>query len=667
MESALFLALNLAAGAAAFALGRVWRAEEIFCFGLVTRLVAFVAVAVLSLQLAGASGTLRALPVLGWTTLAAGATRWAARKFSAEAADVAHTDDRDPWFFALGVALATAFGALLLARLLSLGTDYFSDDFGYHALAVNAWLRTGRFDWFAPSLVAYYPYNGELVAAWFALPFHHDAWVTLAGATAALLAAATGAALGSAMGQSRATSLVVAAMILCSPQVVWLARTFSAVDLMAAALSLAAVLFTARAATTPDALRGWAAGGVAAGLAAGCKITVAPMAVLLAAMSVVTGTGPLGMRARRGLVFVGAAALAGGFWYARNWLATGNPLFPAAIGPWPGPYSKAEQHATTLLATVRELGFTPRTLGRLAWAYLDWPHLLGACVLLGYGSAMWAELRRSAAETALAVNVRRALLACGLLLLALHPLAPFSFGDGIVDGQVRPHLRYVIAPAFMGMVLFARLLDARHRFAWLARALAVAAIAGSWPGSGKSAALAATLGAIVWLGVTRARRRTWMTFAAAALAVGVVIARTERMARLGDANVFATGRETPTPIGRSWAALEKLPPDSRVAVFSAWELAPYYGRKLQLQPVWVDWDGRALAPLHRSPGRRATIVGDPPAGFSISAEELRINVKASGADFVFIRWSPGYEQLRHAPEFAAVYDDGGAAILKPAR
>jgi hypothetical protein len=87
-------------------------------------------------------------------------------------------------------------------------------------------------------------------------------------------------------------------------------------------------------------------GGYAAllsGLALGVKISsAAPALVVLLAMAL--RARALGTRARARLRAVGALALifaaswaaTGGYWYARNAIHAGNPVYPAAFLAWPG-------------------------------------------------------------------------------------------------------------------------------------------------------------------------------------------------------------------------------------------------------------------------------------------------------------------------------------------
>jgi hypothetical protein len=82
----------------------------------------------------------------------------------------------------------------------------------------------------------------------------------------------------------------------------------------------------------PLMVRAIAVAGLAAGLAAGTKLSfLAPVAALAVGVVVIA---PHGFRMRAGAAFALPAALAGIYWYVRNAVATGNPIpYVSSIGP----------------------------------------------------------------------------------------------------------------------------------------------------------------------------------------------------------------------------------------------------------------------------------------------------------------------------------------------
>ncbi|HTU16313.1 MAG TPA: hypothetical protein VMF31_14080 [Solirubrobacterales bacterium] len=116
-------------------------------------------------------------------------------------------------------------------------------------------------------------------------------------------------------------------------------------DIVAIALTLAAIAVLINRGAAPRDGRGrispdWtmAVAGLAAGLAAGTKVTaLAPVAMItFAALFATVG----GRRFKAAAVWFGSALVGGGFWYLRSFIASGNPLPQMeSIGPidLPGP------------------------------------------------------------------------------------------------------------------------------------------------------------------------------------------------------------------------------------------------------------------------------------------------------------------------------------------
>src|SRR4030095_4473879 len=94
-----------------------------------------------------------------------------------------------------------------------------------------------------------------------------------------------------------------------------------------------------------------------------------------------------------------------------------------------------------------------------------------------------------------------------LIVLALHPVTPFSHGSGLVHGALQPYLRYLLPSFLFGIVLAAPLFDSDRKMGIVWSTLAVVALVTAWPGSGKSqivaigfAVLAAFALHMAWLG-----------------------------------------------------------------------------------------------------------------------------------------------------------------------
>jgi len=81
---------------------------------------------------------------------------------------------------------------------------------------------------------------------------------------------------------------------------------------------------------------------VAAGLAIATKLSLVAPALALALG--VIATAPRGRRGTTASVWAAALVLAGGYWYARNLIAVGNPLPWSSLGVLPTPAAPLQQH-----------------------------------------------------------------------------------------------------------------------------------------------------------------------------------------------------------------------------------------------------------------------------------------------------------------------------------
>jgi hypothetical protein len=263
---------------------------------------------------------------------------------------------RDPWT-AFELGLAAALVAAVASRLwFGLHrTTYLYDTLSYHLHAPATWLHDERLSIvnavFGDPAPAYAPSNVELGFLFLMAPLHSDFFaqagqLPLAALAVAAVAAAVreGAAegggggrvagrsrspLGGEAGGGRAAALASALAFLLVPEV-WQQAPTAMADVGTTAFLLAALPFLqrlAREARAADA----AALGLAVGLAAGSKVVglVYAAPVLAAAAVTLARTGQLRPSVARDTLL--AAIAAGGFWYVRNLVVAGNPLYPATL------------------------------------------------------------------------------------------------------------------------------------------------------------------------------------------------------------------------------------------------------------------------------------------------------------------------------------------------
>ena len=146
-------------------------------------------------------------------------------------------------------------------------------------------------------------------------------------------------------------------------------------DIVAIFFVLAAVALLVNDPERPAAL---VLAAVAAGLAVGVKLTV--VAPVLALTIGVIAIAPRGKRATSAGLWLGPLILAGGFWYARNLIAVGNPLpWTSAGGVLPTPAPALQQD-------------TGYSVAHYLTSSTFWSHFAQPALAAGLGRWWWAIL-----------------------------------------------------------------------------------------------------------------------------------------------------------------------------------------------------------------------------------------------------------------------------------
>jgi hypothetical protein len=634
---------------------------------LLAALVLFVALADAVLLVLGAAGWLGAGPVALASLVLLGA------ELAASARRREPRVETRPSRGHASPSLSSRAAAILLAglvlwwagRTVGSGTSYVWDDLAYHAAIPAWWARAGAIELVPLTYQSYYPAGAELFALWFVLPFPTDA---LANASVLVWMALALLACAAIAREHELAPLPVAlalACFACSPEIGFFAGTFSANDLAVAGLGTAMLAF----AWPGESMRGRAfLCGLAGGLALGTKVSVAPQVLLVGAW---LASARLGAGAgRKGLaLFAAGALLGGGAWYARNLVLTGNPFYPAELGPFAGPFSGAAQRKTSLVPALQagwtQLSFWLEFLRRR----LDWPLALGLVSLAGYlaagAVALWTEPGPRRRHLLLVASA-------GLLFLLFFPLQPFSGTNNRPTTGPHHLIRYLAWPFLLGLLAFAWL--ARRERRWQASAVTCAlalALAAARPElGGKGAWLAGglALAALVAFSPRLHALGPRALPVAAVLSCACLALRAGAREHASAARQYAFGDGR--PIGAVWRALEALPDGARVAALTNDPAShvlyrPLFGRRLQLEPVAVDAAGRPELPLHaRAAGASAWWEGFEPAP-DVSLDELLANLRAARADFLLVckwpRW-PGPDRKSPWPAVHATL-----ARLDPAR
>jgi hypothetical protein len=408
------------------------------------------------------------------------------------------------------------------------------DTLTFHLPEAVRWMQTGtiwRVDQFEPLLAnAYYPQNGDALNLALLVPFHSDAFVRVLSVSSLLVFALAVYALARELRAPPGASALGAALVASLPITVLTAEEGAKTDLWCLAALAVAGLFLIRQLRT-GAVSDLLLGGAALGLAAGTKwygLTAA--AAVGGAWAIARLAGRPGAAwqrvrkaAREGGIVVGLFALGCGLWLARNWVESGNPLFPAPVrlagltlfhAP-PDPVRACADY------TVADYAGNGHVLRHVLWPI--WRTSLGAGALL---------LLAGLAAAPVLGRPRRAmagLAGLGAVLLVMYAVLPYS-ALGARDQPLfaGPNVRYALPAFALAAALLAYALPRLRRLRHVVELLALLAVAnglrhGLFVGEGRIAAgVVAALGLAAAFAVVRRLPRRVLRVALAICAVAVL-------------------------------------------------------------------------------------------------------------------------------------------------
>jgi 4-amino-4-deoxy-L-arabinose transferase-like glycosyltransferase len=242
----------------------------------------------------------------------------------------------DGWSWDEVLAIALVLWACLWMGLPSLvrPVKVVSDGPIYHLYFAARWWKAHRLDLiatpFGESAAPYFPAIGDLWFTWLMIGLGGDSLAKVGQAPFLLMAALASFGMARRLGATRPAAVVATAWFVSSTPL--LVFTFEPnVDTIFIAGYLSSAYFFLRHALKDD---GWASlvlGSLAAGCALGTKppgiVFVPPLLLLGMASAIWRGVGDR-EKTVAPLVVAGLPLTVAGFWYGRNLMLTGNPLYP---------------------------------------------------------------------------------------------------------------------------------------------------------------------------------------------------------------------------------------------------------------------------------------------------------------------------------------------------
>ena len=226
--------------------------------------------------------------------------------------------------------------AVAMVSLVSLffAVKVVSDGPIYHLYFAIRWWKAGRLELIATPFgengATYFPAAGDLWLCWLVIGWGGDLPAKVGQAPSLLVAGLASMALARRLGASRPSATIATAWFVLTTPLFYFSFEPN-VDTIFAAGYLLASYFFLRFALGDDGLAALALGALAAGCALATKapafVFVVPLLALGAWSAVARGLTP-SSKVSGALIVLLVPLSTAGFWYARNLILTGNPLYP---------------------------------------------------------------------------------------------------------------------------------------------------------------------------------------------------------------------------------------------------------------------------------------------------------------------------------------------------
>ena len=232
--------------------------------------------------------------------------------------------------------VATLLGVFFLRSWAGLGkTTFLYDTLSYHLHVPATWMHDQRLTIvpavFGDPSPAYAPSNLELWFLFLMAPLRSDYFASVGQLPFAALAVVAIATIVRDAGGFRVAALAGALLFVLIPEV-WGQMPTAMTDLgfaacLVASLPFALRLWNARTPRRSDLL----AAATAIGLAIGTKYAAATLALPFGALAATAWVRRRPVDVRGGALALAVVLATGGFWYVRNAVMTGNPVYPVAV------------------------------------------------------------------------------------------------------------------------------------------------------------------------------------------------------------------------------------------------------------------------------------------------------------------------------------------------
>jgi hypothetical protein len=421
----------------------------------------------LGLEVLGTAGLLAIEPLLAWAGLlfAVGlVVRW----LRPDLQITRSTDETTPEPWRGETLLALSFVLWVSVELgmqsLLLPVKVVSDGPIYHLYFAARWWKAGRLFLvaapFGENAATYFPANGDLWFTWLMVTWGGDRLARVGQAPFLGIAAVAVFRIGRMLGVSRNSMLIATCWFITStPFLIFSCE--ANVDTIFVAGYMVAVSFFLRYFREAGGAAALVLGGLAAGIALGTKpvgvVFIPPLlALVLAAIGARTRSTTKTLAAC--LLILICLLLTAGFWFGRNFLLTGNPLYPLHLD---------------LFGTPILRGWYGREAMRFSLYYLpmsNWRALID--ILVSLADPRLAPFWIAALAGLWAIGGRRS-PEQDRLTWALAALAVLNVALYWICIPYRTQQRFVLQALGLASVPLARLLDRRRGLSMAAAALLI--------------------------------------------------------------------------------------------------------------------------------------------------------------------------------------------------